>query len=160
MTYTEWSNQHTQKRSSLQRKLEGWGLTKEQVIDYFNYDNMVKNQPDFCPLYKSNTKCHDIDNLNCYLCGCPYFECSDEPLETRLDGNKVFSTCTINSKFSNVFSYDNSTHCDCSNCTIPHTKAAALQHYETLSPIEDTCSLLETIRSWQLADIFGKFKLF
>jgi Zn-finger protein len=160
MTYTEWAEAHKRKRINLQRKLEGWGLTREQVVDYFDYDNMVRNQPDFCPLYATKTKCHNTDNLNCYLCGCPYFKCSDEPLEIEHNGNRIYSVCTIDSRFKRTFTYDGNIHCDCSHCTIPHSKTAALQHYEEIAPVNDSCSLLETIRNWQLTDIFGKFKLF
>ena len=52
-----------------QLKLED--KTTDEVIEYFKFENMVKNEPDFCPLYKDNKKCHDMEDLNCYLCACP-----------------------------------------------------------------------------------------
>ena len=160
MTYSEWYSQHHAKRITIQQKLEGWGLTPAQVIDYFSYDNMRVHEPSFCPLYAHSTKCHDIPSLNCYLCACPHFKCSDTPLHTTPDGQKVLSTCSINSRHATTFTVDNNSHCDCSSCTIPHTAKAALKHYEHLAPVEDTCSILEHIRGWQLSDIFGKFKIF
>lgn len=56
-------------------KLEG--NTKQEIIEYFRFENMVKNEPDFCPLYKDNKKCHDMEDLNCYLCACPHFRFDD-----------------------------------------------------------------------------------
>ena len=53
-------------------------LSDEEVIAYFKFENMVKKEPDFCPLYKDNKKCHDMKELNCYLCACPNFRFDDE----------------------------------------------------------------------------------
>ena len=63
---------------------------------------MKIKEKDFCPLYDKNKKCHDIENLNCYLCGCPYFRVG-----------KKRSWCSIDAK-------DGYIHQNCSNCTIPH----------------------------------------
>ena len=158
MTYSEWQTENSAKRSKLQRKLESWGLNQKQVISYFNYDNMRVNQPDYCGLYKTNSKCHQMDNLNCYLCACPHFVIHNPPLPAGK--NELHSTCSISSRFAETFTTDNSSHCDCTNCTIPHTEKAALANYEQLLPINDSCSLLEMIRGWQLTTILGKFKLF
>ena len=50
----------------------------EAIIEYFKYDNMKKNEPDFCPLYNLNKKCHEMEDLNCYLCACSYFRFNDK----------------------------------------------------------------------------------
>jgi len=158
MTYAEWQLAHHTKRSNLQRKLESWGLTPEQVIEYFQYSNMRKHQTSFCALYDDDTPCHDTVSLNCYLCACPHFVVHDPAFEVQ--DQRIHSGCSINSKFAEIFVVDSNAHCDCSRCTVPHTKQAALQHYEKLKPVSDSCSILETIRNWQLSDIFGRYKLF
>ena len=163
MTYTDWATKHLASRREIQGKLEAHGCSSEQVIDYFDFDNMVTHEPDFCPLYKTNTKCHETGRLNCYLCACPHFKCSDEPLETLVNGDKLFSLCTINSGNAGSFIVDKNVHCNCAACTIPHSTRAALKHYDTkveTTPIQDACSILEHIRAFQLSDIFGKYKLF
>lgn len=159
MTYSDWEQEHKVKRSNLQRKLENQGLTEKQIIDYFDWSNMVVKQPEFCGLYKTKTKCHNIENLNCYNCGCPYFKYTDTP-PLGTDGKKRFSSCTIRSKYSKDFETDGNIHCDCTDCTIPHTKTMAKRYYEKLDHINDSSSLLETIRGWQLFDILGRYKLF
>ncbi len=159
MTYTEWSTDHKLKRAKVQRQLEGWGLSQEEVIDYFDYDNMAKNQPKFCGLYKTKARCHTVDKLNCYQCGCPYFKYTDSPTP-NLQGKKRFSSCSINSKFSKAFELDGNIHCDCTGCTIPHTTKSARANYEVLPPVNDSCSFLEHLRATQLWDIFGRLKLF
>jgi len=40
----------------------GNNLSDDEIIKYFSYDNMVKNELDFCPLYKDNKKCHNIED--------------------------------------------------------------------------------------------------
>ena len=111
MSYISWINQHAIKHKELVKKLSH--LSDEEMIDYFDFDNMVKNEIDFCPLYKDNKKCHDIEELNCYLCACPNFRLSDTK-----------STCNINSKDggSIVSKKDGFIHQDCSKCSVPHKK--------------------------------------
>ena len=159
MTYSDWENTHKIKRNNLQRKLEKQGFTKEQIIDYFDFNNMFKHEPNFCGMYKIKTKCHDTDYLNCYNCGCPYFKYTDNPTPNK-EGKKRFSYCTINSKFSKDFEINENIHCDCTDCVIPHTKQSAFNNYEQVSKVNDSSSILEHIRGWQLWDILGKYKIF
>ena len=108
MGYITWIEKHSLKHKNILDKLSH--LKDEEIIEYFDFDNMVKNEPDFCPLYKDNKKCHDMEKLNCYLCACPLF---------RLDKQKSY--CEIDSKFgSTIESKDGFIHQNCSNCTIPH----------------------------------------
>jgi Zn-finger protein len=108
MSYKNWFENHSTKHKNIINKLENY--SQQEIIEYFRFENMVINEPDFCALYKENTKCHDIENLNCYLCACPYF---------RVLANK--SECSIDSKNgSKIESKDNFIHQDCSKCTIPH----------------------------------------
>ena len=75
MTYEEWFLQQGELHASVMKKLIN--KTNDEVIEYFKFENMVNNEPDFCPLYKENKKCHDMEDLNCYLCACPNFRFDD-----------------------------------------------------------------------------------
>ena len=91
---------------------------------------MVKNEPDFCPLYGMSKKCHDSKELNCYYCACPYFEESDDEPFGYNDGIKIMSQCSINSTKAGVFVQDGVQQCDCTNCFIPHKAKFALKYLE------------------------------
>ena len=80
---------------------------------------MKKNEPDFCPLYNLNKKCHEMEDLNCYLCACSYFRFNDKGLK-NVDDKILYSCCSIDSKSGSKFVSENSIHHDCSNCIIPH----------------------------------------
>lgn len=120
MNYKSWFNSHAKKHKKIIDKLLKKDYTKEQIIEYFNFENMVKMENDFCPLYADNKKCHDMSKLNCYLCACPNFRFNDEGLDTY-NGFKILSKCDINNgeKFTN----SGVIHHDCSKCTVPHHKA-------------------------------------
>jgi len=119
MSYSTWFNNHAQKHYNIVKKISH--LQKEDIIKYFNYDNMQKQEPSFCRLYEDNKKCHDIKELNCYLCACPYFRFNDNGFYTK-NGKKVFSYCSINSKDGKEFVGDDAIHQDCSKCLVPHSK--------------------------------------
>jgi hypothetical protein len=71
MSYKKWFDAHAQKHKAIMNRLTH--LSDEEVIVYFRFENMVKNENDFCPLFAENKKCHDTEELNCYLCACPNF---------------------------------------------------------------------------------------
>lgn len=117
MSYQSWHQEHAQKHKKLLEKLRG--LSDDEVIEYFRFENMVIKEPDFCPLYKENKKCHDMENLNCYFCACPNF---------RVEEKK--STCAIKSKDGgSIESPDGFIHQDCSKCTVPHKEEYIKQHF-------------------------------
>ena len=68
MTYAEWFDAHAEKHRAIMEKLLARGFGKAEIIDYFDFDNMVEAEPAFCPLYAEKKKCHDMEGLNCYLC--------------------------------------------------------------------------------------------
>jgi Zn-finger protein len=110
MSYQKWLKQYNLKRQNILDKLSH--LTKDEVIKYFDFENMKKEEPEFCPLYKDNQKCHDTQNLNCYFCACPEF---------KVDDTKSF--CIINSKYGSTTKDKNGfIHQDCSSCLIPHNE--------------------------------------
>ncbi len=117
MSYSSWFDAHAIKHKKIVDKLVAKSYTKEQIIDYFDFDNMVKEEIDFCPLYADNKKCHDMKKLNCYLCACPNFRFNDEGLESYNEF-KVLSKCAINN--GEKFAGKGVIHQDCSSCTVPH----------------------------------------
>jgi len=118
LSYQSWFENHGQKHKKIVNKLQH--LSNEDIIKYFRFENMVKNEKDFCPLYKDNKKCHDLENLNCYFCGCPNF---------RL--NEIKSFCDINSKDGGTIkSKDGFIHQDCSKCTVPHHEKYIVKHFD------------------------------
>lgn len=127
MTYKAWFDEHATKHKIIVDKLISKKFTKEQIIEYFDFDNMVKNEPDFCPLYADNKKCHDMENLNCYLCACPNFRFNDKGIESYNEF-KILSKCEIHN--GENFAYKGLIHQDCSKCTVPHHKAYVLKNFD------------------------------
>ena len=128
MGYNEWFEAHAQKHEKIVQKLLNQGYTKEEIVNYFKYENMLKNEYEFCPLYKEGKKCHTMEDLNCYLCACPNFRFDDAGID-MVDGKKRYSLCSINSKDGAAGVYGEKIHQNCSNCTIPHTKEYVMQHF-------------------------------
>lgn len=117
MTYEEWFVKQGNLHANVMKRLEG--LSIDEVIEYFKFENMVKNEPDFCPLYKDNKKCHDYEDLNCYLCACPNFRFNDKGFEKK-DGKTLYSFCSINSKDGSEYIGEDYIHQNCSGCIVPH----------------------------------------
>lgn len=127
MTYNNWFEDHAKKHAKIMKKLEG--LDEFDTVQYFIFENMVKNEPDFCELYASNTKCHEMYELNCYMCGCPHFRFYQTPhLQEDLE---VHSVCSINSKRGKRFVSEEQIHQDCSGCSIPHGEDYIFRNFET-----------------------------
>ncbi len=111
MGYLEWFKTHTKKHKKIVDKLKD--LSDDEIIEYFRFENMVKNERDFCPLYEKNKKCHDMEVLNCYLCGCPHFRFDDsEPIYK--------SSCSIDAKDGRKLESFAVIHQDCGACLLPH----------------------------------------
>ena len=120
MGYLEWFEAHGRKHRKIVEKLEN--LSDNEVVEYFRFKNMVVAEPDFCPLYAKNRKCHDIENLNCYLCACPHFRFDDDGLK-KVDGKTLKSVCSIDAKESRTIEHDEIIHLDCSLCLLPHRES-------------------------------------
>lgn len=127
MTYLEWCKSHQNKHNAIMQKLVD--LSDDEVIEYFYYENMQKNEPLFCPLYALNQKCHDMQNLNCYLCACPHFRFDDMGIK-KVEEKTLFSTCAIGAKKGKVFESESALHHDCTNCCIPHEREFIKQSFE------------------------------
>jgi len=117
MTYQEWFETHASKHAVIMEKLIH--LSNLEVIEYFRFENMVVNEPDFCLLYAEHKKCHEIEHLNCYWCACPYFRFNDSGLSYENE-KTLYSSCSIESKEGKQFVSDKSIHQDCTGCLIPH----------------------------------------
>lgn len=109
MSYQSWHIEHAKKHKKIVDKLAH--LSDDEIIDYFDYDNLKLKEPEFCILFKDDKKCHDTKELNCYLCACPNF---------RVGETKSF--CSIDSKEGGSIEHNGFIHQDCSKCTVPHKK--------------------------------------
>jgi len=104
-------------------------FSDEEVIAYFRFENMVEKEPDFCPLYTENKKCHNMEVLNCYLCACPYFRFDDNGLHE--DNGKIhYSTCSIDAKKGEKFVSGNIVHQSCNSCLLPHRESFIKKVFE------------------------------
>ncbi len=128
MTYKQWFETHGTKHYHLTQKLIKKGLTQDEIIAYFRFENMVEKEQGFCELYKTNTKCHEMEELNCYLCACPNFRFTMEP-ELK-DGKRIHSHCSIDSKDGAIFEHENNIHQDCSGCLVPHSDSYIAKHFD------------------------------
>jgi len=117
MTYTQWFDSHSQKHKTILNSINH--KIKDKIIEYFRYENMSLKHNDLCLLYSTNTKCHDMEDLNCYMCGCPYFRFDDKGLD-RSENKIVYSICTKG--LGSVFESELAIHHDCSSCEVPHHK--------------------------------------
>jgi hypothetical protein len=117
MTYNDWFEAHAAKHRVIMDKLSH--LRDDEVIKYFRFENMVIHESDFCPLYAENKKCHDVAELNCYLCACPHFRFNDEGIDKVKDKTR-YSLCSIDSKDGARYENDNAIHQNCAGCTVPH----------------------------------------
>ncbi len=120
MQYKAWLEEHQHKHQNILAKLAHRSV--DEVISYFDYENMRIVESDFCLLYAQNVKCHQVESLNCYFCACPHFVFDDGGLERV--GQKIrYSGCAIQSKEGREYIYGNAIHQDCTHCTLPHNKA-------------------------------------
>ncbi len=126
MSYSSWFQAHGEKHKKIIDKLSH--LSDNELIKYFRFDNMVKHEPDFCPLYAKNKKCHDNEELNCYFCACPNFRFKDEGFET-IEERTLFSTCNIDSKDGSQYISDTAIHQNCAGCFVPHSEAYIKKHF-------------------------------
>ena len=127
MTYLEWFNEHGNKHAKILEKLKD--LSDNEVIEYFRFDNMVEKEKDFCPLYKDNKKCHDYEELNCYLCACPNFRFDVNGIKKKED-KTVFSYCGIDSKDGAEYIGEDYIHQNCSGCLVPHKERYIKKHFK------------------------------
>lgn len=126
MSYKKWFEQHILKHASIMAKLQN--KTDDEVISYFDFENMKKKEINFCPLYIKNQKCHEMEELNCYLCACPNFRFDDGGFK-KIEDKTLFSYCSIKSKYGEQFVGDGYIHQNCTNCFVPHKTGYIKKHF-------------------------------
>jgi len=126
MSYARWFKEHGEKHKEIIRRLEH--LSDDELIHYFRFENMVKHEPNFCPLYKDNKKCHTLEELNCYLCACPNFRFDDKGFKQE-EHKTLFSYCNIDSNEGDQFKTEDAIHQNCAGCGIPHHESYIKKHF-------------------------------
>ncbi len=129
MSYASWFQAHGEKHRHIVSGLTAQGLSAKEIIEYFDFENMVKREPEFCTLYAQKKKCHDMEKLNCYLCACPHFRFNDDP-KPDYEGKSRYSSCSIDAKEGNTVEHANALHHDCSGCTLPHHRSYIEKHFD------------------------------
>jgi hypothetical protein len=127
VSYREWYRDFARRHREIVEGLDG--RSPEEIIAYFRYENMRREHPDFCPLYKEGKKCHEIEDLNCYLCGCPHFRYCDEGID-RIDGKVRYSLCAIDAREGKTFETAEAIHQDCSDCLLPHRHGFIRRYFD------------------------------
>ncbi|WP_457608577.1 hypothetical protein [Nitratifractor sp.] len=127
MTYRQWMEEFGERHRRIVESLEG--CSEEEIVAYFDYENMRRKHPEFCPLYEKGQKCHDLEDLNCYLCACPHFRFCDEGLE-REEEKILYSRCAIEARQGHRFETDEAIHQDCSGCPLPHLSGFIHLHFD------------------------------
>ena len=128
MTYAQWFESHSDKHYLLNQKLLNANLSQAEIVKYYRFENMLIHEPDFCELYKTKSKCHDMEELNCYLCACPNFRFTMKP---KLQEKKILhSFCSIDSQDGAVFEHENNIHQDCSGCLVPHHESYIVKNFD------------------------------
>jgi len=129
MTYTQWFEMHADRHQRLVQRLLAQGLDQAEIIEYFRFDNMVDKEKGFCELYETRSKCHDMEDLNCYLCACPNFRFTQDP--PLINNKRIHSHCSIDSKDGATFEHENNMHQDCSGCLVPHHESYIKNNFDT-----------------------------
>jgi len=126
MSYSQWFQEHGTKHQKILKKLDY--LTDDEIITYFRFDNMVKMEPTFCPLYAKNSKCHDNKELNCYFCACPNFRFNETGFK-KIKEQTLFSLCSIDSKEGTQYISPTAIHQNCANCFVPHSESYIKKYF-------------------------------
>ena len=129
MSYRSWFKAHGNKHKAIVSKLISKGYSKEQIIEYFDFENMLIAEPEFCYLYSTSTKCHDVEKLNCYLCACPLFRFNEKGVASD-SGVKSYSYCEVDSKLGEQGVYGDAIHQDCTNCPVPHSSKYVSKNFD------------------------------
>lgn len=129
MSYKSWFNKQGNLHAEVVQRLLKKGFSKQEIIDYFNFDNMIEKEPEFCPLYAQKKKCHNMESLNCFLCACPFFRFKNDGLK-KIGDKTQYSFCSINSKKGSLGEYGDAIHQDCSGCVVPHKRNFVEKHYD------------------------------
>ncbi len=97
----------------------------DEIVNATSFDFRRNYFQKACPYYSMYpiTKCHDLDDLNCFLCACPNYA-SD-----KLEGG-----CNINGAGGKVTYHENlpvGEVWDCSDCSINHHRENVKSYIRT-----------------------------
>jgi len=144
MGYSEWLNAHTTKHKKIVDKLLAKKMSQDEIIEYFDFESMKEKEPDFCPLYAKNKKCHDMQDLNCYICACPNFRFNDDGLDVY-DSHPILSKCAIHNGSTIASKKTGAIHQNCTSCSVPHHKSFVKKHFShNLKEILKECNTMAT----------------
>lgn len=83
------------------------------IIKETSFEIRSQKHPNECPYYEKRTSCHNIEDLNCFLCICPEYS-----------SDKDEGGCKLNhqsGKWHSPYPYSQSRRVwDCSDCPFPH----------------------------------------
>ncbi len=100
----------------------------QRIINEFDFENQKKKFPDKCPCYKEG-KCHNIKELNCFLCYCPEYDNSVKEGGCKINSSK--GKWVFNEKLAKGKIWD------CSDCDYPHKKEVIEKYLRKLFGIEN-----------------------
>ena len=71
----KWEKEHFRK---ILREIKSAGIdfsleNIDEIIKQTSFEVRSLEHPEECPYYSRATKCHDLDDLNCFLCTCPNY---------------------------------------------------------------------------------------
>jgi Zn-finger protein len=84
------------------------------IVDEFRYLNRKNTHPHECPC-NSQGPCHNMEDLNCFFCYCPWYN-SEKPE----GGCKIGNPSGKGSWFERLGHETSDRIWDCSLCTYPH----------------------------------------
>jgi Zn-finger protein len=96
----------------------------DSIIESHRFEIRSRADPSVCPCYIMQEQCHIMENLNCFLCYCPWYDTS-----TPIGG------CQRNSPDGKWFEHERLPQkkiWDCSDCTYPHTEDVVKEHLEKI----------------------------
>ena len=126
MSYRSWFEEHGKKHRVIVDRLISLDYSEDMIIEYFDFDNMVEKENDFCMLYKEPKKCHDMEKLNCYMCACPNFRFDDEGIKIYAQ-KTVMSECVVHN--GEEFAHEDKIHQNCASCSVPHHETYVKKHF-------------------------------
>jgi Zn-finger protein len=96
------------------------------ILEEFDYKKRKEIGSNSCPCY-SSSPCHQMENLNCFLCYCPWYE-----------NQKAEGGCELGNILGKGKWFERKGHpvsdkvWDCSNCEYPHKKEVAEKFLRTI----------------------------
>lgn len=88
----------------------------QKIINEFDFENQKLKNSKSCPCFVDG-KCHEVENLNCFLCFCPEY-----------DNSKEEGGCKRGSLKGKWFVKRDKKIWDCSDCDYPHKKETVEKH--------------------------------